>query len=136
MKILFIGDVAGESGRNALEKHLPTLRNKLKPDSVIVNGENAAHGIGITPRIADSFFDLGVDCISGGDHSFDKSEILPYMVDNPKIIRPVNYPKGVPGNGVYSYRDKNGKFVTVINAMGRVFMNALTDCPFRRWTWL
>lgn len=131
MRILFIGDVAAESGRKALAAHLPTLRKLLKPDSVIVNGENSAHGIGITPKIADEIFDLGVNCITGGDHSFDKSEIIPYMNDEPRIIRPLNYPRGAPGNGVYSFRAHNGKFVTVVNAMGRVFMNALIDCPFK-----
>jgi metallophosphoesterase (TIGR00282 family) len=131
MRILFIGDVTGESGRKALATNLPTLRSKLNPTSVIVNGENAAHGIGITPNIANSFFDMGVDCITGGDHSFDKSEIIPYMDDHPNIIRPVNYPKDVPGNGVCSFRDGNGNFVTIVNAIGRVFMNALVDCPFK-----
>ncbi|PCI01928.1 MAG: metallophosphoesterase [Alphaproteobacteria bacterium] len=131
MKILFIGDVAAAPGRKALAEHLPSLCAKIKPDSIIVNGENAAHGIGITPKIADEIFDMGVSCITGGDHSFDKSEIIPHMEKEPRIIRPVNYPVGAPGNGVYSYRDQNGKFVTVINAMGRVFMNALIDCPFK-----
>lgn len=131
MKILFIGDVAAAPGRKALADHLPSLCDKLKPDSIIVNGENAAHGIGITPKIADEIFDLGVSCITGGDHSFDKPEIIPHMDDEPRIIRPVNYPDGTAGNGVYSFRAGNGKFVTVINAMGRVFMNALIDCPFK-----
>ena len=134
MKILFIGDVAWENGRKALETHLPTLRKNLKPDSVIVNGENAAHGIGITPKIADWMInDLGIDCITGGDHSFDKREILPYMKDQPKLIRPANFPDtDFNGNGVYSFRDHAGRYVTVINMMGRVFTGPSLDCPFRK----
>lgn len=133
MKLLFIGDVAWDNGRKALETHLPTLRKTLKPDSVIVNGENAAHGIGITPKIADWMInDLGVDCITGGDHSFDKKEILIYMQDQPKLIRPANYPDtDVNGNGIYSFRDHAGRYVTVINMIGRVFTGALVDCPFK-----
>ena len=131
MKTLFIGDVAAAPGRKALVDHLPSLREKLKPDSIIVNGENSAHGLGIVPKIADEIFDLGVSCITGGDHSFDKPEIIPHMANEPRIIRPLNYPTGAPGNGVHSYRTQNGKYVTVINAMGRVFMNALIDCPFK-----
>jgi metallophosphoesterase (TIGR00282 family) len=133
MKILFIGDVFGESGRDAITKYLPEIRKKHNPDSVIVNGENSAHGLGITQKIAEDFFDLGVNCITGGDHSFDKKEVIPFMNDDPRLIRPINFPQhdDVPGNGIYSYRDHKGKFVTVINAMGRVFMNALIDCPFK-----
>ncbi len=131
MKILCIGDVAWENGREALEKHLPALRAKLKPDAVIVNGENSAHGLGITPKIADWMTnDLGVDCITGGDHSFDKREIIDYMPDHPQLIRPANFPD-MAGNGVYSFRIANGKFVTVINMIGRVFTMPALDCPFK-----
>jgi len=131
MKILCIGDVAWENGRKALETHLPTLRKNLNPDAVIVNGENAAHGIGITPKLADWMIDdLGVDCITGGDHSFDKRDIIPYMPDHPKLIRPANFPDMV-GNGVYSFRTQANKYVTVINLIGRVFMNGSYDCPFK-----
>ncbi len=131
MKILFIGDVAWDSGREALEKHLPELRQKLKPDSVIVNGENSAHGIGITPKIADWMIDdLGVDCITGGDHSFDKRDIIPYMPDHPQLIRPANY-NNMSGNGVYSFKGHKGRYITVINIIWRVFTGALVDCPFK-----
>lgn len=131
MKILFIGDVAWDQGRKALGQYLPQLRKTLKPDSVIVNGENAAHGAGINPKIADWMVDdLGIDCITGGDHSFDKREIITYMPDQPKLIRPANYPDMV-GNGVYSFRDGQGRYVTVINIIGRVFMSPTLDCPFR-----
>jgi len=132
MKILFIGDVAWENGRDALEKNLPILRKKLKPDCVIVNGENSAHGIGITPKITEWMIDdLGVDCVTGGDHSFDKREIIPYMADQPKLIRPANFPD-MAGNGLYSFRAHNGKFITVVNLIGRVFMASMVDCPFKK----
>ena len=133
MKLLFIGDVAWEPGRKALDQHLPTLREKLKPDAVIVNGENSAHGAGINPKIADWMFDdLGVDCITGGDHSFDKRDIIPYMKDHPNIIRPANFPD-MEGNGVYSFKTKTtGQYVTIINMMGRVFTGPMLDFPFRK----
>jgi len=131
MKILCIGDVAWDNGRKALEDHLPTLRAKHKPDAVIVNGENSAHGIGITPKIADWMInDLGVDCITGGDHSFDKREIIDYMPDHPQLIRPANYPD-MAGNGVYSFRLPSGQFVSVVNIIGRVFTSPTLDCPFK-----
>lgn len=131
MKILFIGDVAWDNGRAALEKYLPELRSRLKPDSVVVNGENSAHGIGITPKIADWMLnDLNIDCITGGDHSFDKRDIIPYMPDHPQLIRPANY-NNMSGNGVYSFKDHKGRFITVINMIGRVFTGALVDCPFK-----
>lgn len=132
MKLLFIGDVAWDEGRKALEQHLPHLRKTLKPDSVIVNAENSAHGAGITPKIVEWLInDLGVDCITGGDHSFDKREIIPYMSQQPKLIRPANFPD-MEGNGTYSFRDKDGRYVTIINMIGRVFVNPMTDCPFRK----
>ena len=131
MKILFIGDVAWDEGRKALEQHLPTLRKTLKPDSVIVNGENAAHGAGITEKIATWMLnDLAIDCITGGDHSFDKREVIPYMSTQPKLLRPANFPN-MEGNGVYSFRDNQGRYVTVINLMGRVFTGMMIDCPFK-----
>jgi metallophosphoesterase (TIGR00282 family) len=96
-----------------------------------VNGENAAHGAGINPKIATWMLDdLGVDCITGGDHSFDKKDIIPYMPTQPKLIRPANY-NNMAGNGVYSFRDSKGRFITVINILGRVFTGALVDCPFQ-----
>jgi metallophosphoesterase (TIGR00282 family) len=131
MKILFIGDVAWDVGRDALAKYLPLARDELKPDAVIVNGENSAHGAGINPKIADWMLnDLNIDCITGGDHSFDKREILPYMKDEPRLIRPANFPD-MPGRGVYSFKDHKGRYITVINIIGRVFVSPTLDCPFK-----
>lgn len=130
MRILFIGDIFGRSGREALEKHLPTLRQKLKPDAVIVNGENAAHGIGITDKMCKEFYDLGTDCITSGNHIWDQREIIPYIAKDPKLLRPANYPPGTPGSGSYKFTSKNGDNILIINAMARLFMEALDD-PFR-----
>lgn len=129
MRILFIGDVMGRSGRDALARHLPVLKEKLRPDVMIVNGENAAHGIGITPDICKEFYALGVDVISTGNHVWDQREIIPYIDRDPKLLRPINYPKGAPGKGFYVHTTQAGQKVLVINAMARLFMDPMDD-PF------
>ncbi|MCX7836355.1 MAG: TIGR00282 family metallophosphoesterase [candidate division WOR-3 bacterium] len=129
-KIIFLGDVCGEAGRKAVAKGIEILKDKYQPDFVIINGENSAGGFGITPKIAEEFFSLGVDCITLGDHTFDRKEIIPYLEKEKKIIRPLNYPSGAPGKGIYITRKKNILFI-VINLIGRVFMKPV-DCPFRR----
>ncbi|MEO0130494.1 MAG: TIGR00282 family metallophosphoesterase [candidate division WOR-3 bacterium] len=129
-KILFLGDVCGEAGRKALAEGVKILKNKYQPDFIIVNGENSAGGFGITPRITEEFFSLGIDCITLGDHSFDRKEIIPYLEKEKNIIRPLNYPFGVPGKGI-CINKKNNETVIVINLIGRVFMKPV-DCPFRR----
>jgi metallophosphoesterase (TIGR00282 family) len=130
MRILFLGDVFGRSGRDAIAKYLPTLKQKYEPDFTIVNGENAAHGFGIMPDMAKDFFHLGIDVITGGNHSFDKNEIITLMSQSDKVLRPLNYPKNVPGKGFGLY-PHNGKNLLVINAMGRLFMESFLDCPFQ-----
>jgi len=130
LKILFVGDVMGRSGREALEKYLPVLKEKLEPDVVIVNGENAASGAGITPKICEEFYGWGVNVITTGNHVWDQREIIPYIDRNKNLLRPVNYPEGSPGTGIVKYRLDDGRFITVINAMARLFMEALDD-PFR-----
>ena len=129
MKILFIGDIMGRSGREALEKYLPRLRTELDPDVVIVNGENAANGAGITEKICKEFYDLGVDCITTGNHIWDQREIIPYIDRDKKLLRPANYPEQTPGSGVLRHKLKDGRTIVVINIMGRLFMNTLDD-PF------
>lgn len=129
MRILFIGDIMGRSGREALEKHLPDLKAKLRPDVVIVNGENAAHGIGITKQICGQIYDSGADCITTGNHIWDQRDIIQYIGNDPKLLRPLNYPKGTPGNGHYLHQLPDGRSVLIVNLMGRVFMDALDD-PF------
>jgi metallophosphoesterase (TIGR00282 family) len=129
MRILFIGDVIGKPGRDVVAEHLPRLQDRLKLDFVIVNGENAAHGFGITRTIANEFFAMGVDCISTGNHWADQKEILSYINDEDRILRPRNFPPGTPGRGANLFQTKSGQSVLVVNAMGRVFMDALDD-PF------
>ncbi len=129
MRLVFVGDVVGQAGREALKTYLPDITDTLRPDVIIVNGENAAHGIGITPKICEEMFDLGVHIITLGNHSWDKKEILPYIKTEPRLVRPANYPEGTPGAGAYTYTLPDGRSLTVINIMGRVFMEAL-DNPF------
>ncbi|HUO02196.1 MAG TPA: TIGR00282 family metallophosphoesterase [Rhizomicrobium sp.] len=128
MKLLFLGDVIGKPGRDAVAVELPGLKERLEPDLVIVNGENAAHGFGLTRAIAEEFFAMGVDVISTGNHWADQKEILTYIDNEDRILRPRNYPPGTPGRGANLYQTPHGS-VLVINVMGRVFMDALDD-PF------
>lgn len=130
MKILFIGDIMGRSGREALEKHLPNLQKKHTPDITIVNGENAAQGKGITQKICTQFYEWGVDCITTGNHIWDQREIIPYIERDPKLLRPINFPDTVPGNGSYIAQTTNGAKIKIINAMARIFMDPLDD-PFK-----
>src|SRR5580700_304646 len=129
MNILFLGDIIGKPGREAVAAHLPELKAALKPDLVIVNGENAAGGFGLTRAIAEEFFAMGIDVISTGNHWADQKEILTYIDSEDRILRPVNYPKGTPGRGANLYKTPSGQSVLVVNVMGRVFMDALND-PF------
>ncbi len=129
MRLLFLGDLVGRSGRTAVVEHVPELRRKLALDFVVVNGENAAGGFGINEEICSALFQAGVDCITTGNHAFDQKDSLDVYDNEQRLLRPVNYPKGTPGRGAGLYEAKNGKRVLVINAMGRVFMEALDD-PF------
>jgi metallophosphoesterase (TIGR00282 family) len=128
MNILFLGDIVGKPGRDVVTERLAGLRRQLELDLVIVNGENAAGGFGITRTIAEELFASGVDVITTGNHWADQKEILNYIEAEDRILRPVNYPKGTPGKGANLYQTPAGS-VLVINAMGRVFMDALDD-PF------
>ncbi len=129
MRLLFCGDVMGESGRKAVADHVPELRRKLGLDFVVVNGENAAGGFGITEKICRAFFDWGVDAITTGNHAWDQRETLTYIVREPRLLRPYNYPKGTPGRGAHLYQTATGKSVLVIQVMTRLFMDPLDD-PF------
>jgi len=130
MRILFCGDVVGRSGRDVVIGNLPRLRDALALDFVVVNGENAAHGFGITPDICRDLYAAGCDVITGGNHSWAKPEIISYIGTDPRLLRPVNYPPGTPGKGHGVYQLKDGRTILAINAMGRVFMDAIDD-PFR-----
>jgi 2',3'-cyclic-nucleotide 2'-phosphodiesterase len=130
MRLLFLGDVVGRAGRKAVIEALPGLRRRYALDFVIVNGENAAGGFGITEPIVEELLGAGADVVTLGNHAFDQKETLVYIERHERLVRPVNYPKGTPGRGAGLYRAVNGADVLVINAMGRVFMTDL-DCPFR-----
>ncbi len=129
MRILFIGDVVGRSGRAIVNQRLPGLVSDWKLDLVVLNGENAAGGFGITEAIFNEFIDAGVDVVTLGNHSWDQREALVFIERAPRMIRPLNYPKGTPGKGTAMIEAKNGARVLVINAMGRIFMDPLDD-PF------
>lgn len=129
MRILFLGDIMGRSGRDVVTKNLPDLKEKLKPDVIIANGENAAHGKGITDKICASLYELGVDCITTGNHIWDQRDIILYINDDPKLLRPGNFPPGTPGKGFYLHELDDGRKILIANFMGRLFMDPLDD-PF------
>src|SRR5262245_19823302 len=129
MRILFIGDIVGRSGRAVLLQQLPGLIRDWKLDFVAVNGENAAGGFGITEAIFQEFVDAGADVITGGNHSWDQKEALVFIERAPKLLRPINFPPGTPGRGASLIEARNGARVLVVNVMGRIFMDALDD-PF------
>jgi metallophosphoesterase (TIGR00282 family) len=130
MKILFLGDVVGRSGRDAVVKHLPQLRKELALDFVVVNGDNAAGGFGITPAIARDFFEAGADVITGGDHIWDQKEIVPYLSQEKRLLRPENFPDKTPGTGHGIFTAKSGKKILVLHLLGQVFHKEHTNCPF------
>ena len=130
MRLLFLGDVVGRSGRKAVLEQLPDLRARSKFDFVVVNGENSAGGFGITEVICQELLDAGADVVTLGNHAFDQREALVFIDRQDRLLRPLNYPAGTPGRGSSVYRAANGADVLVINALGRVFMTEL-DCPFR-----
>ena len=129
MRILFVGDVVGRSGRTIVNERLPGLVRDWKLDCVVVNGENAAGGFDITEAIYREFLDAGADAVTLGNHAWDQKEALVFIERVPRLIRPINYPAGTPGRGAALIEAKNGARVLVVNAMGRVFMDALDD-PF------
>lgn len=126
---MFIGDIVGSTGRKALREALPYLKNKYAPDFIIVNGENAAGGRGITAQIASEFFEQGVQGITMGNHTWDNKDIFSWIDKEERVIRPMNYPDGTPGRGHTTLRH-GGKSLTIVNIQGRTFLPPL-DCPFR-----
>jgi metallophosphoesterase (TIGR00282 family) len=130
MRLLFLGDVVGRSGRRAVIDDLPRLRARYKLDFVAINGENAAGGFGITEAILMELLDAGADVVTLGNHSFDQKDALVFIERHPQLLRPINYPPGTPGRGVGLFKAANGTDVLVINALGLVYMPEL-DCPFR-----
>jgi metallophosphoesterase (TIGR00282 family) len=131
MNILFIGDIFASAGRRMVADHLQDIVATNQINLTIANGENSAGGFGITPSIAEELFSLGIDVITTGNHVWDKKEIVEYMARQPKLLRPINYPPGVPGRGCTVVQTRNGVSCAVINLQGRTFMPS-TDCPFRK----
>jgi metallophosphoesterase (TIGR00282 family) len=130
MRLLYCGDVVGRAGRDAVLEHVPALRRRLSLDFVVVEGENAAHGFGITAKICDEFFAAGVDAITLGNHAWDQREILQHIIGEPRLLRPHNAPESTPGTGARIFTLADGRRVLLVNVMLRLFMDAYDD-PFR-----
>jgi len=130
MRILFLGDLVGRTGREAAAAALPRLREALRIDLAIVNAENASHGFGLAPDMANTLFAAGADVITLGNHAWDRKEIIPYIADKPRLLRALNYPPGTPGQGAAMVELQDGRRALVMQVMGRLFMDPL-DCPFR-----
>jgi 2',3'-cyclic-nucleotide 2'-phosphodiesterase len=130
MKILFIGDIVGAPGRRAVEELLSRVVDRCLIDLVVANGENASGGIGITPQVADQLLSQGIDLLTSGNHIWKHKEILPYLEETDRLLRPANYPPESPGRGFAIVETAAGERAAVVNLEGRVFMNPL-ECPFR-----
>ncbi|MBF0612137.1 MAG: TIGR00282 family metallophosphoesterase [Magnetococcales bacterium] len=130
MNLLMVGDVVGRAGRHALRHWLPILRREFSLDLIVVNGENAAGGIGISNSVMREIFAAGADVITSGNHIWKFKEIFPSLQENPRLLRPHNYPEGAPGSGLIVVGVAGGLRIAVLNLLGRVFMG-MVDCPFR-----
>ena len=131
MNILLCGDVVGRAGREAVKAHLPELKRGLAVDVAIVNAENAAHGFGLTEKLAGELYEAGADILTTGNHVWDQRELISYIACDDRILRPANFPEGTPGEGWRLHRLADGRTILVVNLMGRLFMEALDD-PFAR----
>jgi len=129
MRFLFLGDIVGRPGREALSRDLPALKRGLALDFVVANIENAAAGFGITRKLAQDVLASGVDVMTGGNHSWDQREALSFIEEESRLLRPANYPAGTPGRGVAAFQTAAGRKVLIVNVLGRLFMDPL-DCPF------
>jgi len=130
MKVLYIGDIMGEPGRRAVARVIPRLVSQRKIDVVVGNGENVAGGFGITPELAEELFSMGLSAITTGNHAWDKKEILDYFPRERRLLRPANYPEGVPGQGSVVIETAGGEELGILQLMGRAYMPTL-DCPFQ-----
>ncbi len=133
LRILFIGDIVGSPGRKIVHERLADIVAQQSVDLCIANGENSASGFGITPRLADELFASGIEVLTGGNHSWDRKEIMEYLPHEPRLLRPANFPNGSPGKGVFISKAKNGTGYAVLNLQGRTFMTPIDD-PFRAAT--
>src|SRR6266853_2077132 len=131
MRALFVGDIVGSPGRQIVRDRLADIVAQRQIDLVIANGENSASGFGITPRLAEELLKIGIDVLTGGNHSWDRKEILEFLPHEPRLLRPANFPEGNAGSGLYLGTAKNGVKYAVLNLQGRVFMTPIDD-PFRK----
>lgn len=125
MNIVFLGDIVGRAGREAVLNHLPTIKDRLKPDVIIVNVENAAGGFGVTREICQDLFDAGAHVLTSGNHIWDQKETRGFINQEPRLLRPLNYPETIPGKGLYEHTLPTGKRIIVMNLMGNLFMEHL-----------
>ena len=130
MKVIVIGDIVGKPGRKALSASLKRLKEQYEAEFVVANAENAAEGAGIVPRVGDEILGAGVDVMTSGNHIYDKKDVIKYIENEPRLLRPANYASETPGRGVWLGSTQSGTPVAVINVQGRVFMPP-TDCPFK-----
>lgn len=128
MRLIYCGDVVARAGREAVLSNLPNLREDYKPDVIIVNIENAAHGFGASPSICRQFLDAGVDALVTGNHVWQQRDLIPFLDECKRIVRPLNYPEGLPGKGAIELELPNGKKILIAQLLGRLFMEAV-DCP-------
>ena len=132
-KIIFLGDITGRTGRRMVQKFIPILKERYNPDLLIANIENASGGLGVDQRCIKELLKSGIQVMTSGNHIWSRREIYKILdVDSSIIIRPANYPEGAPGVGFTTHTFSNGKTLTIVNLIGRVFINDLTDCPFRK----
>src|SRR2546421_3962677 len=131
MRVLFVGDIVGSPGRQIVQDRLGDIVAVRQVDLVIANGENSASGFGITPRLADELLNMGIDVLTGGNHSWDRKEILEYLPHEPRLLRPANFPDGAPGSGVYVGTAKDGVKYGVLTLQGRGFLHPVAE-PLRK----
>jgi hypothetical protein len=130
LNVIFVGDIVGRQGRRAVERLLPGLKSEFDIDFTIANCENAAGGFGLTPKLADQLFASGIDVLTSGNHIWDRKDMVPVLDSMDRVLRPHNYPPGVPGRGLGVFKTADDTSICILNLQGRVFMRAI-DCPFR-----
>ncbi|MCY4241840.1 MAG: TIGR00282 family metallophosphoesterase [Rhodobacter sp.] len=130
MKLLFLGDVVGRSGRRAICERLKNLRASWDLDFVVLNAENATDGAGLSPNHAKSLLDAGADCVTLGDHAFDQRDLLPFIDREPRVLRPLNFAKAAPGQGARVFTDTRGRKILVVQVLGQIFMKRPFSDPF------
>jgi calcineurin-like phosphoesterase len=130
MKILFLGDIMGRAGREAIENNLPRIRSEMALDFVTINGENATGGRGLSSKHAEGLLKAGVDSITLGDHAFDQSDMIQFIEREPRIVRPINFAKDAPGKGYQIFEISRGRKILVVQVLGQVFMKRAYEDPF------